>query len=203
MTGRSNASLLRIAGPSGRALPLESGRTYPPGTRVEVMTGRLRARVATDGYVSGIAGGSSLDRWTGARDLGFGLDVVDFLLEPALEGEPIPGGQYHFGDLVHGDIVRRYVEGPQICTQSRRLAPTVFVGEGFAAVRLRHEWTVAYPPHERAGSAWEQILILPERERVFLAADRATTVAKLPCLSLRIDLPGHIKHRGGKGFEHV
>ncbi|RUL87198.1 hypothetical protein [Tautonia sociabilis] len=203
MTGRRNAPLIRLADPNGRTLPIESGATYPPGTRVEVETDRYRARVATEGYVSGIVGGSFEDKQTGARDLGFGLDVVDFLLEPAPADAPIPEGQYDFGNLVHGNLPKRYVEGPQICTQAKLLAPTVFLGDGFVAITLRHEWTISYPPHDRAGSVWEQTLIFPDRERFFLASDRVTTVAESPCLFLRIDLPGHIKHRQGEGFEHV
>lgn len=203
MTGRRNEPLIRVADPSGEGLPLISGTTYPPETQVQIETSRFRAKVATQGYVSGIVGGSFEDKATGARDLGFGLDVVDFLLEPAPEGTPVPEGQYDFGNLVHGEIPKRYVEGPQICTQVKRLAPRVFVGDGFAAVTLRHAWTEAYPPHDRAGSVWEQTLIFPEGERFFLAADRVTTVSTSPCLYLRIDLPGHLKHDKGSGFEHI
>jgi hypothetical protein len=203
MTGRRNDSMLRVSAPSGEDLPIVSGQTYPPETRVEIETDRIRAQVATSGYVSGVVGGSFEDKKTGAKDLGFGLDVVDFLLEPAPEGEPVPEGQYDFGNLVHGDIPKRYVEGPQICTQVRRLAPQVFVGDEFVAVRLRHAWTDAYAPHERAGSIWEQTLIFPEGERFFLAADRVTTVSASPNLFLRIDLPGHLKHANGSEFAQM
>jgi hypothetical protein len=50
---------------------------------------------------------------------------------------------------------------------------------------------------------WEQTLIFPDGERFFLSADRVTTVAESPALFLRVDMPGHIKHRTGMGFEHV
>ena len=43
----------------------------------------------------------------------------------------------------------------------------------------------------------------PEGERFFLAADRVTVANGSPALSMRTDLPGHIKHDRGKGFEHV
>lgn len=203
MTGRKKEPMLRVSDPSGNALAIVSGKTYPAETQVEIETARIRAKVATQGYVSGIVGGSFEDKATGARDLGFGLDVVDFLLEPAPEGEPVPEGQYDFGNLVHGDIPKRYVEGPQICTQVKRLAPRVFVGDDFVAVRLRHAWTDAYAPHERAGSIWEQTLIVPEGERFFLAADRVTTVSESPNLFLRIDLPGHLKHSNGSEFTQI
>jgi hypothetical protein len=164
----------------------------------------IAAEVVGDGYVSGVLGGSFVDRATGARDLGFGLDVVDFLLEPAPAGRPIPPGQYDFGNPVHGDIPKRYVEGPQICTRAKHLG--IVMSEpapGVLAFRARYRWTDAYPPHDRAGSAWEQTIVFPKGERFFLSADRVTTVSESPCLFLRVDMPGHIRHREGMEFEHV
>jgi hypothetical protein len=176
-----------------------------PGGRIRIETDRFDAEVATEGYVSGVAAGTFRDRATGARDLGFGLSVVDFLLEPARTDAPIPRGQYPFGDRVHGDIAKRYVEGPQICTRARRLPATfgVGVGDGFAFVRLYYRWHVAYPPHDQAGSVWEQTLVFPRGGRHFFSADRVTTVAESPELFFRVDMPGHIRHRDGMGFDHV
>lgn len=175
------------------------------GDRIAIDAPKYRAAIATRGYVSGVAAGSFLDKKTGARDLGFGLDIVDFLLEPADPKAPIPKGQYDFGpeNKVHGKIPKRYVEGPQICTQAKRLEPTIGHGPGFVVVRQSYTWTDAYAPREKAGSVWEQTLIFPERERYFLSSDRVTVANASPALTLRIDLPGHIKHEGGKGFEHV
>jgi hypothetical protein len=181
------------------------GPSQPPGGRVVIETDQHTATIATEGYVSGVAAGSFRDKATGARDLGFGLSVVDFLLEPAQEDRPIPPGQYDFGagNRVHGGIAKRYVEGPQICTQAKRLPVRVGLGDNFAAVRLGYRWNVAYPPRTAAGSLWEQTLIFPQGERFFLSADRVTTVSESPELFFRVDMPGHIKHRGGSGFEHV
>jgi hypothetical protein len=176
-----------------------------PTDPILIDTPHLRARIATEGYVSGITAGTFMDKKTGARDLGFGLAVVDFLLEPAPRGEPIPKGQYDFGpdNKVHGDIPKRYVEGPQICTQARTLPAVVGRGDRLTAVRLKYSWQVAYPPHPRAGSVWEQTLVFPDDERFFLVADKVTTVSESPALSLRVDMPGHIKHKEGMGFDHV
>lgn len=199
------APFVRVS--SGRGQPLDppAGRVEPPGGRIRIETDRYRAEVATEGYVSGVAAGSFVDRQTGAHDLGFGLSIVDFLLEPAPAGQPVLQGQYEFGNLVHGNLPKRYVEGPQICTQAKRLPATVSLGEDFAAIRLKYQWTVAYPPRSRAGSVWEQTLIFPRGQRYFLSADRVTTVSESPELFFRVDMPGHIKHQGkGKlGFEHV
>ena len=180
-----------------------AGPTFPEGGQVRIDTDRLSAVVATEGYVSGVAAGTFRDKATGAHDLGFGLSIVDFLLEPAPAGEPVPRGQYDFGNLYHGKIAKRYVEGPQICTQAKRLPVRVGIGNGFAAVRLSYRWNVAYPPRDRAGSAWEQTLIFPQGERFFLSADRVTTVSTSPELFFRVDMPGHIKHDRGAGFEHI
>jgi hypothetical protein len=194
---------LKVTNDRGEPLRLPSGRSYPPGGRIVIETDKLKAAVATEGYVSGVAAGSFLDKATGARDLGFGLSIVDFLLEPVLPDAPVPAGQYEFNNLVHGKLAKRYVEGPQICTQAKKLPARVSVGEGFAAVRLSYRWNVAYPPHEKAGSVWEQTLIFPQGERFFLSADRVTTASASPELFFRVDMPGHIKHRAGSGFEHV
>lgn len=201
--GKQQGTAITIRDPEGRALPPESGRTYPPGTRIRLELPRHDAVVATSGYVSGLVGGSFVDRRTGARDLGFGLSVVDFLLEPADPKAPVPEGQYDFGNPVHGGLAKRYVEGPQICTQARSLAPTLYLGPGFTAVTLRHRWEKPYPPRTTAGSLWEQTLIFPEGERFFLSADRVTTASESPALFVRVDMPGHIRHRGGAEFEHI
>jgi hypothetical protein len=174
-----------------------------PGGRIRIETDRFHAEVATEGYVSGVAAGTFRDKATGARDLGFGLSVVDFLLEPTRGDLPIPKGQYEFGNLHHGKIAKRYVEGPQICTQARRLQAAVGVNDGFVAVRLHYRWNVAYPPHDQAGSVWEQTLVFPRGERYFFSADRVTTVAESPELFFRVDMPGHIKHKDGMDFDHV
>ena len=173
--------------------------------RIEIDAAKYSAKIRLEGYVSGVEAGSFLDKKTGARDLGFGLDIVDFLLEPATPGAPIPEGQYTFGrdDKVHGNIPKRYVEGPQICTQAKKLDATVHPGDGFVAVKLSYRWHQGYPPRNRAGSLWEQTIIFPEAERFFLASDRVATVSESPELFLRVDMPGHVKHEEGMGFDHI
>jgi hypothetical protein len=203
MRARESKPFVRVTNERGEPLKLPSGRTYPPGGRIAIETDRYRAAIATEGYVSGVAAGTFVDKATGARDLGFGLSIVDFLLEPAPKAVPPPKGQYEFGNLVHGNLPKRYVEGPQICTQAKRLPATIALGKEFAAIQLKYQWNVAYPPHEKAGSVWEQTLIFPQGERFFLSADRVTTVSESPELYFRVDMPGHIKKDGPVGFEHV
>src|SRR5215208_5136168 len=49
---------------------------------LEVETDQLVAKVNARGYVSGIAAGTFRDKKTGAREVGFGLHIMDFLLAP-------------------------------------------------------------------------------------------------------------------------
>lgn len=175
------------------------------GSTIHIETTALAARIQTEGYTSGVAAGSLLDKATGMRDVGFGLSIVDFLLEPAASEAPVPPGQYEFGGkfrAVHGDIPKRYVEGPQICTQAKKLGYSVARGDSFIAVRQWFTWHKPYDQYQ-AGSRWEQTLVFPESARYFLSADRVTTVNDCPAQFFRVDMPGHIKHNQGDSFEHI
>src|SRR5437870_8210860 len=105
---------------------------------VQIDTDALQARINKKGYVSGIVGGSFLDKKTGARDLGHGLHVMDFLLAPGWRDDG-----YSRDAKVHGDLPKHYVEGPQICTKAKELKPEVTEGKDFVAVRLRFRFTEA------------------------------------------------------------
>src|SRR3989304_4248982 len=50
--------------------------------QINISTPQLEAAVRKNGYVSGVAAQSFLDKKTGFRDPGFGLDIVDFIMEP-------------------------------------------------------------------------------------------------------------------------
>ncbi len=175
------------------------------GSTIHIETDAIKADIRTEGYTSGVAAGTFIDKKTGARDVGFGLSIVDFLLEPADPNQPVEKGQYEFGGKfagVHGDIPKRYVEGPQICTQAKKLQFEVIEGDGLLVVRQWFTWHQGYAPH-RAGSRWEQTLIFTEQARYFFSTDRVTTVNESPALYFRVDMPGHIKHSGGDTFEHL
>ncbi len=64
------------------------------GPIISIETDRLLAEVHTEGYVSGVKSGTLVDKATGARDLGHGLDIVDFLLEPKWD-DPADGDCEH------------------------------------------------------------------------------------------------------------
>src|SRR5436305_7557676 len=86
------------------------------GDYIQIDTDVLQAKIRKKGYVSGIAQGCLLDRKTGARDLGFGLHVMDFLLGPGWKDDG-----YSRDPKVHGDLPHHYVEGPPVCTQAKQL----------------------------------------------------------------------------------
>src|SRR5262245_19502569 len=79
-----------------------------------ITTDALEARIAKKGYVSGIAAGSFLDKKTGARDVGFGLHIMDFLMAPGWADDGYPREAKY-----HGNLPKHYVEGPQICTKAK------------------------------------------------------------------------------------
>jgi hypothetical protein len=198
------------------------------GPIIHIETNCLQAQIRTEGYVSGVAAGTLVDKEIasqgsqGAKDLGFGLSIVDFLLEPGEVNNPLTpipltkGGQggcvkgdepdapnaYHWGDKLHGNIPKRYVELPQICTQARKLPFEITRSEKFIAVRQWFNWTIA-TRGRKPGSLWEQILVFPEDTRYFFSADRVTSVNTVENLALRVDMPGHLKHTQGDSFSQI
>jgi len=193
----SLAMLLAAAAVAASEAPLPRAERSDDG-RIRIETDRLQAEVRTRGYVSGVAAGTLVDKRTGARDRSFGLDIVDFLLGPGDR----PGNTYAFGNPYHGRIAKHYVEGPQICTQAKRLAAEVVRGRDFVAVRQGFTYTDPAAGF-KAGSRWQQVLVFPMGRRYFLAADRITSANAVDCVFLRIDMPGHLKHTGGDAFDHV
>lgn len=71
---------------------------------ITIDTDALQAKIRKKGYVSGIAAGSFLDRKTGARDAGFGLHIMDFLLGPGYKD----GDDYGREKKYHGDLPKHY-----------------------------------------------------------------------------------------------
>lgn len=175
-------------------------------SEINISTSAIEAAVRKQGYVSGVYGGSFIDKRTGFRDLGFGLDVVDWLMAPgsdkAYRSKLNPELVYHVHNLYGGDIPKRIIEGPQICTQARHVSPEVIRGGDFVAIRTRFKYYLAAPGY-KPGAVWTQTIIFPENKRYFISSDRIDTVNSCDCMFLRIDMPGHIKHRHGDTFSEV
>ncbi len=164
---------------------------------VQIDTDALQARINKKKYVSGIARESFLDKKTGARELGFGLHIMDFLMAPGWRDDGYPRDA-----KVHGDLPKHYVEGPQICTQAKELKPEIVKGKGFVAVKLRYTFN---KPGEgyKAGSTWEQTLVFLPGVRYILSGERITSVNDVDDLFYRLDMPGHIRHKGGDNFTQI
>ncbi len=135
---------------------------------IVIDTDALQAKIKKKGYVSGIAAGSFLDKKTGARDAGFGLHIMDFLLGPGWKDD---GYERH---KFHGNLPKHYIEGPQICTQAKKLEPEITHGDGFIAVRMQFRFTQGHNGF-KPGSLWRQTL-------VFLPTPISPAAARMPML---------------------
>jgi hypothetical protein len=179
------------------AAPPEAVTVTETDEEVRIETDALEARVRKKGYVSGVAAGSLIDKKTGARDAGFGLHIMDFLMAPGWRDD-----DYSRDPKVHGNLPKHYVEGPQICTQAKELKPEVIKGKDFVAVRLRYTFNKPGRGY-KAGSTWEQTLLFQPGVRYVLSCERITSANDLDNVFYRIDMPGHIKHKGGDTFSQV
>jgi hypothetical protein len=190
-------ALTFFVGWGGAAEPDKKIQVQQTDDYVQIDTDLLQARIRKRGYVSGIAQGSLLDKKTGARDIGFGLHIMDFLMAPGWKDD-----EYSRDAKVHGNLPKHYIEGPQICTQAKKLEPEIIEGKDFVAVRLRFKFTEA-AKGLKAGSTWEQTLVFQPGLRYFLSGERITSVNDVDDLFYRIDMPGHIRHKKGDTFNQV
>jgi len=174
--------------------------------RISIKGASLEAAIRKKGYVSGVEARSLLDTKTGFRDLGFGLDIVDWLMEPGSDEayrDKLPGDlPYLFGNAYHGKRPKRCIEGPQICTKAKELKPIAILGSDFVVVKQSFTYTLA-APGKNTGSVWEQTIVFPAGKRYFLSCDKITTKNASDNLFLRLDMPGHIKHTNGDTFSEV
>lgn len=173
---------------------------------IRIETPQLQATVRKKGYVTGVKSQSLFDKKTGARDLGFGLDIADWIMEPGSDEsyrDQLPAEMvYKFGNEYHGKTPKRSIEGPQICTQAKELKPEVIRGADFIGVRQSFQYYTA-APGKKTGSLWTQILIFPVGKRYFVSMQRIDAVNSSDAMFLRVDMPGHIKHKNGDSFDEV
>jgi hypothetical protein len=174
--------------------------------RIVISSPALDAVVRKKGYVTGVAAGSFLDKKSGFRDVGYGLDIVDWIMEPGSDEayrDQLPGDlAYPFNNSYHGKTAKRSIEGPQICTKAKELSPRVVQGKDFVAVTSRFRYQIA-APGKKTGSEWSQLLVIPAGQRYFISSDKITSVNASDAMFLRLDMPGHIKHKQGDTFSEV
>jgi hypothetical protein len=180
-----------------RAEPKDAIQVEETDEYVQIDTDALQARIRKKGYVSGVAAGSLIDKKTGAKDLGFGLHIMDFLMAPGWRDDGYPRDA-----KLHGDLPKHYVEGPQICTQAKEVKPEVVKGKDFVAVTLRFTFDKPGKGY-KAGSTWEQTLVFQPGVRYVLSGERIVSVNDVDELFYRIDMPGHIRHKGGDNFTQI
>lgn len=181
-------------------------RVHETDDEIRIKLPALDAAIRKRGYVSGVAAQSLFDRKTGFRDAGFGLDIVDWIMEPGSDeadrGELEKELIYRFNTPYHGKTAKRSIEGPQICTQAKRLEPRTILGKEFVAVTQEFNYRTA-APGRKTGSLWQQVIVFPEGARYFISSDKVSSVNSSDAMFLRIDMPGHIKHTRGDTFSEV
>jgi len=173
---------------------------------IQLSGATLDAAIRKKGYVSGIRAGSLLDKKTGARDLGFGLDIADWIMEPGSDEayrSQLPADlPYKTGNLYHGRGQKRSIEGPQICTQAKELAPRIIEGRDFVAVEQSWRFRMSAPV-KQTGSEWRQKIVFPKGCRYFISTDEIHARNASEAMFLRIDMPGHLKHKAGDSFSEI
>ncbi len=173
---------------------------------IRISTPELEAAIRKKGYVTGVKAQSFIDKKTGAKDLGFGLDIADWIMEPGSDEayrDQLPAEMvYKFGNEYHGNTPKRSIEGPQICTQAKELHPEILRGKDFVAIRQSFQYRTA-APGKKTGSKWTQVLVFPVGQRYFISMQKIEAVNGSDAMFLRIDMPGHIKHKNGDSFEEV
>lgn len=174
--------------------------------RINVTGEALDFAVKTKGYCTGIAAGSLLDKKTGFRDLGYGLDIIDWIMEPGSDEayrDQLPGDlAYVYNNAWHGKRPKRSIEGPQICTKAGAMQPLFIQGLDYLVVKQSWQYTLA-APGKNTGSVWSQTIVFPRGKRFFLAADKMAVKNASDAMFFRLDMPGHIKHKGGDTFSEV
>jgi hypothetical protein len=194
---------------------------------IKVETDKLEAVIPKNKpkhWMTGIEKGSFLDKSTGFREVGDGLMVVDWLMEPgsdqawdarifAPDGNGILRYSWYENEtdpvrrsytlLSHGSSHRkRMVEGPQLCHRMKPVQPEVIRGQDFVAVKTNYTFEYA-APGRTAGSRWTQLIVFPKGERFFVLMDRIDSVNDSDEILLRNDTPGCIRHEKGDTFSEV
>jgi hypothetical protein len=201
-------ALLMIAGVVAMGAPGVSDQitVTESDDQITIASSTLEAAVRKKGYVTGVAGGSFLDKRSGFRDAGFGLDIVDWIMEPGSDEsyrDELKGDlRYEFNNAHHGSRAKRSIEGPQICTKAKELSPRVIRGAGFVAIEMDFQYQIA-APGRRVGSTWKQTMVFPAGQRYFISSDKITATNSSDAMFLRLDMPGHIKHKQGDTFSEV
>jgi hypothetical protein len=175
-------------------------------------------------WMTGIEKGSFLDKKTGFREIGDGLMVVDWLMEPGSDAEwdekifakdgngPIRYSWFEnetdparklYTMMSHGSSNRkRMIEGPQLCHRMKPAQPEIIRGKDFVAVKTTYKFEYA-APGRKAGSQWTQLIVFPKGKRYFVLMDKIDSVNDSEEMFLRNDTPGCVRHDKGDTFSEM
>jgi hypothetical protein len=194
---------------------------------IKIETDKLEAVIPKKNpkhWMTGIEKGSFLDKTTGFREIGDGLMVIDWLMEPgsdeawrdkvfAKDGHGV--GRYtwytnetdpprrEYARMAHGSSHRkRMIEGPQLCHRMKPVQPEVIQGKDFIAVKTTYRFEYA-APSRKAGSRWTQLIVFPKEKRYFVSMDRIDSVNDASEMFLRNDNPGCVRHERGDTFSEI
>lgn len=225
------ALLLALVGPASSpgdpASDKSWGRVTEDDLAIKVETDKLEAVISKKNpkqWMTGISKGSFLDKTTGFREVGDGLMVIDWLMEPgsdeayagkvhAPDGHGVGRYTWHanetdparkdYARMAHGTSHRkRMVEGPQLCHRMKPVRPEVIRGKDYIAVKTTYKFEYA-APGRKAGSKWTQLIVFPRGERYFVLMDRIDSVNDAKELFLRNDTPGCVRHEKGDTFSEI
>ncbi len=209
------------------ALGAEWAQVTEDDRAIKIETDKLEAVIPKKGpkqWMTGIEKGSFLDKTTGFREIGDGLMVVDWIMEPgsdetwsdkvfAPDGHGVGRYTWHTNDadparrsyslMAHGSSHRkRMVEGPQLCHRMKPVQPEIIRGKDFVAVKTTYKFEYA-APGRKAGSRWTQLIVFPRGERFFVLMDRIDSVNDAEEMFLRNDTPGCVRHEKGDTFSEM
>src|SRR5882762_1569120 len=143
--------------------------------RIVISSPTLDAVVRKKGYVTGVAAGGFLDKKSGFRDAGYGLDIVDWIMEPGSDEayrDQLKGDlAYKFNNSFHGKTAKRSIEGPQICTKAKEIDAKTIKGPDWVIVKQQYQYRTA-APGKKTGSRWEQNILFQTGKRFFISSDR-------------------------------
>lgn len=213
--------------PAQQAKDTEWARVIEDDRAIKIETDKLEAVIPKKNpkqWMTGIEKGSFLDKTTGFREIGDGLMVVDWLMEPgsdeawsdkliATDGNGL--GRYRWYEnetdpakrsyalMAHGSSHRkRMVEGPQLCHRMKPVQPEIIRGKDFVAVKTTYKFEYA-APGRKPGSRWTQLIVFPRGERYFVLMDRIDSVNASEEMFLRNDTPGCVRHNKGDTFSEM
>ncbi len=194
---------------------------------IKIETDKLEAVIPKNNpkqWMTGIEKQSFVDKATGFREVGDGLMVIDWLMEPgsdeawadkvfAADGNgvgrytwhtnPADAARQSYALMAHGSNNRkRMIEGPQLCHRMKPVQPQVIRGKDFVAVKTQYKFEYA-APGRKTGSGWTQLIVFPKGQRYFLLMDKIDSVNDSPEMILRNDTPGCIRHIKGDTFSEV